>query len=437
VFGAVQLKAREGGGRGAEDPAAIQAQLGQGRPLDGGVRTRMEAAFGGDLGPVHLHTGATASRVASGLNARAFTVGRHVAFGAGEYRPGTPAGDALIAHEVAHVVQQRSAASAEAPLEAGSARYDALEHDADHAAAGAVASLWGGVKEVARNTGPALRSGLRLQRCATFSEHSSQEYQGFDASTNPRGLVVPEEGERIVDVRKKGELTFKVVPDPERPSVPGKPEDVAEVHDETPADGITVTGKQHGGVMIVALEGTKERARLCVSVKKPRTPPIDVAYHFISDDKHATERKVSEEKALTEKLNEVWQRQANVEFNTVHAMPVPLTGNLGSLVDYGGAGWDSVTTAVPRVTYAWNVFLVWKLKPYKGKDVNGVTAGVGGDTMIADKRGSDDLTLAHEAGHYMGLVPDNDAHPFSSIMASGGGLERQRVTKAQADFVNP
>ncbi len=58
---------------------------------------------------MYAHTDSNASSVSNRVNARAFTVGNHVAFGGGEYKPGTLAGDALIAHELAHTVQQQGA----------------------------------------------------------------------------------------------------------------------------------------------------------------------------------------------------------------------------------------------------------------------------------------------------------------------------------------
>lgn len=164
-FGPILRKAREDrGSRGADDPERVQAELGDGRPLDAGVRSRMEEALGRELGPVHLHTDAGAGRLANSLNARAFAVGGHVAFAAGEYRPGTLAGDALIAHELAHVVQQSGGGRRTASAEPAS--YGALERDADRAAVGAVASLWGAARTTAASAGPALRSGLRLSRCS-------------------------------------------------------------------------------------------------------------------------------------------------------------------------------------------------------------------------------------------------------------------------------
>ena len=64
------------------------------------------------LGDVRVHTDATAARSASALGARAYTVGTDVVFGAGQYRPGTRAGDRLLAHELVHVVQQAAGGGA-------------------------------------------------------------------------------------------------------------------------------------------------------------------------------------------------------------------------------------------------------------------------------------------------------------------------------------
>ena len=68
--------------------------------------TAMERSFGHDFGRVRVHTDARAAAAAESVGARAFTVGSAVVFGAGEYRPGTRAGSRLLAHELAHVVQQ-------------------------------------------------------------------------------------------------------------------------------------------------------------------------------------------------------------------------------------------------------------------------------------------------------------------------------------------
>jgi Domain of unknown function (DUF4157) len=168
----LQFKDAAGGAKSADNPAAVRAQLNGGQLLDNGVRSRMESAFGYDFSRVRVHTDAKAAGLSSRLNARAFTVGSDVAFASGEYRPGTLVGDALIAHELAHVAQQQAAASE--PMRKGGGEYNGLEEDADRSAVGAVVSLWSGAKSgmanIAANAMPRLKAGLRLQRCDSSSK---------------------------------------------------------------------------------------------------------------------------------------------------------------------------------------------------------------------------------------------------------------------------
>jgi hypothetical protein len=162
------FKARGGGPRSA-DPASVRDQLGTGQPLPGTVRTRMESAFGASFAGVRLHTDTKGAALSDQLNARAFTVGQHVAFGPGEFRPGSIAGDALLAHELAHVMQQGGSESMPAMGKAADSAGE-LEDDADRSATAAVSMLWtrgkGAAAGVARNVLPAIRSGLQLSRCS-------------------------------------------------------------------------------------------------------------------------------------------------------------------------------------------------------------------------------------------------------------------------------
>jgi hypothetical protein len=87
-----------------------------GRPLDEEIRAFMEPRFGEDFGWVRVHTDAPAAESAKAMNALAYTVGRDVVFGAGQFRPGLSQGRKLLAHELTHVVQQHSVASA-APVD--------------------------------------------------------------------------------------------------------------------------------------------------------------------------------------------------------------------------------------------------------------------------------------------------------------------------------
>lgn len=140
------------------EPAEARARLGAGRPLDAGARARMERALGHDFSRVRIHTDEGAVRTADQVAARAFTIGSDVAFASGEYRPNTLVGDALLAHELSHTVQQDD--------DLGDAG-EVAESRADEGAAAAVLSLWGpGRRSAMRRKAPAARArGLRLQRC--------------------------------------------------------------------------------------------------------------------------------------------------------------------------------------------------------------------------------------------------------------------------------
>jgi hypothetical protein len=85
---------------------AVEASRGGGAPLPAPVRQYMEPRFGADFSGVRLHTGPAAAQLATGLQANAFTYGRDIWFGAGQYRPDTNDGRTLIAHELAHTIQQ-------------------------------------------------------------------------------------------------------------------------------------------------------------------------------------------------------------------------------------------------------------------------------------------------------------------------------------------
>lgn len=80
-----------------------------GRPLERPTQGLMERHFQRDFSAVRIHTDATAVESAQAVNARAYTVERHVVFGAGGHLPDTSKGRHLLAHELSHVVQQRAA----------------------------------------------------------------------------------------------------------------------------------------------------------------------------------------------------------------------------------------------------------------------------------------------------------------------------------------
>lgn len=132
---------RNGAGRGpALAPPLVHAVLrSPGKPLDAPTRAAMEPRFGESFAGVRIHAEERAAASAAAVGAHAWTVGQDIAFAAGKYQPATADGRRLIAHELAHVVQQSGAgaSSAQPSLEVGSE--NAPEERAADAAADAVA----------------------------------------------------------------------------------------------------------------------------------------------------------------------------------------------------------------------------------------------------------------------------------------------------------
>jgi hypothetical protein len=84
----------------------IKNAAGAGQPLSGEILAEMEHAFGADFSGVNIHTDAEAVRLNEQLHSQAFTRGQDIFFNEGMYRPETSEGKRLLAHELAHVVQQ-------------------------------------------------------------------------------------------------------------------------------------------------------------------------------------------------------------------------------------------------------------------------------------------------------------------------------------------
>jgi hypothetical protein len=95
---------------------AIDQARGGGQAMPGALRAEMEAAFGADFGRVRLHTDARANQLSRSLAAEAFTTGRDVFFRRAAYDPASQRGRELVAHELAHVVQQEAQPAGQAAV---------------------------------------------------------------------------------------------------------------------------------------------------------------------------------------------------------------------------------------------------------------------------------------------------------------------------------
>lgn len=266
---------------------------------------------------------------------------------------------------------------------------------------------------------------------AVFSESPTQLFAGYDDSVTPNILVVPTAGTR--------EAQVGTIP-------PGAVVNFASL-DPTVAtvspivDGIEVTGVADGNTAIEALSPAGAVLdTLVIEVKDRRDIAVD--YHFMSDTvaapgvAHTTTRSPADAPTLTGTLNRIWERQANVLFTTGTTDSPVVATDLGADVQ-GNVSTDPEWAAVIafRTGAEYNVFLVWEFNLLgTAPGVDTAEAGTAGaDTLLEDVACADAFTIAHEAGHFMGIgLP----HPANTIMSGCGGADRQRVTHAQAAIVN-
>jgi uncharacterized protein DUF4157 len=104
---------------GGRSPVLDVLESGRGQPLEQSVRNAMERRLGHDLGTVRVHTDASAGASARSVNADAYTAGEDIVFQSHAYRPQTAAGRRILAHELAHVIQQRSGPVSGVPAPGG------------------------------------------------------------------------------------------------------------------------------------------------------------------------------------------------------------------------------------------------------------------------------------------------------------------------------
>ncbi len=146
-------------GETAVPPIVYDVLRSPGQLLDSATRTFMESRFGLDFSRVRVHTDARAAASARAVDAFAYTVGRDIVFSAGQYNPNSSAGQQLLAHELAHVVQQMGQAEVPSELKIGP------EHDEGEIEAENVAVAYRRSRPVARVTNAAVTPGL-LRRAA-------------------------------------------------------------------------------------------------------------------------------------------------------------------------------------------------------------------------------------------------------------------------------
>ena len=116
------------------DIAVDRAGASAGQALPNDIRGRFENSLGADLSGVRVHTGSESAEAATAVGAKAYTVGQDIHFGAGHYAPADPTGVHLLAHEVAHTVQNQGTVAARLSTLEVSTPADAAEVEANRAA---------------------------------------------------------------------------------------------------------------------------------------------------------------------------------------------------------------------------------------------------------------------------------------------------------------
>lgn len=170
----------------AGDPVAGRGRASAAQVLPGGVRGDMERGFARDFSQVRVHTDTTAAASADELGANAYTSGHDIVFGAGRYAPQTPAGRRLLAHELAHVVQQETGG---AP--AGAVQREARDPDEVAAEAKEDDAIVASAKSALTSEDPAMKVHAVVWRLINnhhLDEHFELNGSRYEAAR--KGIVV-------------------------------------------------------------------------------------------------------------------------------------------------------------------------------------------------------------------------------------------------------
>jgi hypothetical protein len=193
-------------GGGSPASAARDDLQSAGHPLDPAVRSEMEARFGHDFGDVRVHADGDADAAARELDARAYTVGVDIVFERGAYAPATARGRHLLAHELAHVIQQARGGAVRQPTPAGQAPHEGeAERAAAVVSAGGAAHVGLGAAPGVAQRQPAGRTGdptpqelseAALKRgpskaAKTEFEQAAKDAQRLEKSSAPRRVDIP------------------------------------------------------------------------------------------------------------------------------------------------------------------------------------------------------------------------------------------------------
>lgn len=239
---------------------AVEREHGAAQNLDAGTRSQMESAFGEDFGDVRVHAGGKAGEAAERMGARAFTRGRDIYFNEGEYNPSTREGKELLAHELAHVAQQRGGNGGAQANTVGAAG-DSFETEAQEAAA-------------AVTSGARHRVRGRAGAPATQREEKQKQPSAPAVKSHPEAIT-PDKGSGTIDAGGQFSVAYAYTIVNKANSVPltlAVPEGVvvtATPVSDTPAGEYTTQNTSGTNARAVVISATNQM---------PRPPAFRVAF---------------------------------------------------------------------------------------------------------------------------------------------------------------
>lgn len=168
-------------GQIAAPPSVHEVLAAPGQPLDPTTRGFVEPRFGHDFSKARVHSGAAAKRTARDVSAPAYTVGHNIVFGAGRFEPGTHEGRRLLAHELAHVLQQSRSAGNVPPLQRDGPKPGSTAAKLETAKNELKAKY--GLKDISEQGGVAWTESQLKRINAAFSKMSPEEQKRLQGVT--------------------------------------------------------------------------------------------------------------------------------------------------------------------------------------------------------------------------------------------------------------
>lgn len=281
--------------------------------------------------------------------------------------------------------------------------------------------------------------------------------QGMDTNASPRFQMVPNNGSRWIALHDGAEWTVD--------SSPSSVCSVTEVREaDLPRDDERATGASAAvaGDRFFRLDGKANGVGVISATKIPYIPvSLDVAvkdkliqrvrFYSVSDNAgHHSTRPLAIVGEWFPVLNYIFKRQANIEFVRHGTLGrLSIAQNLGNPIQLnpaGGLGANATVIADQGDTTAdLNVFFVWELRRAASGDSTEATtrtigsahagAGPGAILIEDDVGGRDDLALAHEIGHHLGLSHNNGS--AINLMFDTSPLQGFSLSKAEVNIANP